>query len=93
MDSNEDKPDLIECAGDVELGIRAFAQYVGSGPVEFDLPFDEPWNRAIESVVESVETRPEPWSMARNLAGGLSEAEVRRIFAAPGAHHWQLDNF
>lgn len=92
-ETNPDQPKVLEIAGDAERGLRGFAQTIGTGNVAFDIPFDEPWDSVLPAILEEVELEPAPWSMARGLPGGLGEDEVKSIFAAPGAHHWQLDNF
>lgn|GEM_PF-3341724 len=92
-ETNPDQPKVLEIAGNAERGLRAFAQTIRSGNVAFDVPFDEPWNSAITGIVQAVELVPAPWSMARGLPLGMNDDEVKAIFAAPGAHHWQLDNF
>lgn len=84
---------VLETGGNHPAALRSVARVLGEREVVFDLPFDEPWNEAIAIVARDVTEQEEPWSMARGLPSGISDEEVRSIFGAPGAHHWQLDNF
>ncbi len=84
---------VLETGGDHISVLQAVAQVLGEREVVFDLPFDEPWTKAIDIVTAEIAEQEEPWSMARSLPFRLSDEQVRAIFAAPGAHHWQLDNF
>jgi GNAT superfamily N-acetyltransferase len=84
---------VLETGGDHRTVLHGVARVLGEKEVVFDLPFDEPWNEAIASVAKDLVEQEEPWSMARGLPAGISDEHVRSIFGAPGAHHWQLDNF
>jgi len=47
----------------------------------------------IEAIADSLDLRMRPHTMARPLAGGLDEAELRALFSAPERMHYELDNF
>lgn len=47
----------------------------------------------IEAVADSLDLQMKPHTMARPLANGLDEAELRALFSAPERMHYELDNF
>lgn len=93
IEKQDEKIRVVETGGDHRLALSGSASLYPGGEVVFDLPFDAPWDEAIQLVSDDVSEQPEPWSMARGLPSGLSDELVKAIFAAKGAHHWQLDNF
>ena len=93
VEQQDENVKVLETGGDHHAALLGAAKQYPGAEVVFDLPFDAPWNEAIEAASEGLLEQPEPWCMARGLDHGLSDEEVKAIFAAPGAHHWQLDNF
>lgn len=93
VESDEESCTVLETGGDHHRALLGAAKVLGEREVAFDLPFDEPWNEAIKTVAADIVEQEQPWSMARGLSVSMDDDQVRAIFAAHGAHHWQLDNF